>query len=217
MKRSIILIALIFLPFNIINAQENPIKGGFGFNIVIGVPSDTYGYDPDRFVGMSKFQVGSFWGLQLGNRWYFSPSERFGLGLMSNWFDFTIGAKAGKTADFDWGRIVIDASIIEIGPVATVAIIDDLGIDAYYNLRPTVFSSALVSSNITGDQNFGTVGFGFSHAIGGAVRYKVFSFGVEYVVGIIKSREAGTENLIPEFGTSYVDLNSLRFNVGFKF
>jgi hypothetical protein len=81
--------------------------------------------------------LGSIWGLQVGNRWYFNPKENHGIGLMVNWLDITIGAKS----DDGWVRSITDFSFLEIGPVGTKVLTNNIALDAYYNLRPTIFVS----------------------------------------------------------------------------
>jgi hypothetical protein len=211
-------ISFIFLfAFSIeIEAKNGAINGGFGMSFIIGFPSTTYGFDAERITEYSEYQVNNFWGLQMGNSWYFKTTENFGLGLMSNWLDITIGSKHEEGGGNEWRRLIVDVSLIEIGPLATVALTNDLVFDAFYNFRPTFVSSALFTYDID-DIKFGTTGFGISHTIGIALRYSVLSIGIDYVIGDIKSREVATDNFSLDLGTSNVDVNSFRLNLGFRF
>jgi hypothetical protein len=221
MKKLGFLIAAVLvvgLASNAYAQKDRTLSGGFSLNAVIGVPSSQYGLDKAEFGdGYEDFKTGSLLGIQFGNRWYFSPQESMGFGLMINWFDFTYSAKTGNTDGFDWARLTMDFGFAEIGPVGTWVVGDGMAVDGYYNLRPTFLISGLAADQINYD--FGTAGFGFSHALGAAFRFQALNVGVEYVLGGIKS--AAVENID---GTSTtldtkhkVATNSLRFVVGFKF
>lgn len=199
------------------DAKDGMINNGFGISFIIGFPSTTYGFDSERVIAYNEYQVNNFWGLQMGNCWYFSTTENFGLGLMSNWLDVTVGARKGEINGSEWGRLIIDVSIIEIGPFATVAFTDNLALDAFYNIRPTIVSSALLTNDFAEEMTFGTTGFGISHTLGLTLRYNFLSVGFDYVIGIIKSKEVASDNLSLDLGTSYVDVNSFRMNMGFRF
>jgi len=227
MKR-LTLLFVVMLAFSFmsnIHAQR-AIKKGTSLNLVIGFPSDTYGMEEDD---VSNTNLGTIWGIQYGNRWYIAPTEKFGVAVMVNWIDFTFGLKSGTetidlgvgpTVQTEWARAVLDISLIELGPLATFAINDDMAIDGYYNLRPTIISSALVRTtvSVSGDDTYGYAGFGFSHAIGAAFRWKVLNIGLEYVTGGINSSGAYTgpqgDGDLPD---AKLRVNNVRLMLGVKF
>ena len=228
MKKNIILLSIILITglTTTMFAQKNrTLSKGFSINLIVGVPSATYGLTSDKKMdGNSvgeEYKYGSVWGLQIGNRWYFSPTKNYGFGLMVNWADISFGVKTGTMNSSDWARAAIDFSFLEVGPVGTFALTDKLALDAYYNLRPTVFSNAWVSSyssSGSADETYTYVGVGVSHAIGAAFRYKIFNFGMEYTMGAINSTgtySGSSDNVTLDDQKNMV--NSFRLKFGLKF
>ena len=192
MKKNLFFLAITIFTCVTINsfAQKNrTLSKGFSINLIAGFPSDTYGVQSDTKIDeQSKFT--SIGGIKLGSRWYFSPKEKFGFGLMVNWIDFSGAYKAGTSTSDKWQRAVVDLSFLEIGPLVTFALNNNIALDAYYNLRPTAFGSAVMlsgSSGSGGDETYTYIGGGISNALGAAFRYKVLNIGFEYVFGSIKS------------------------------
>jgi hypothetical protein len=199
--------------------KDYKLTKGFSFNFVAGLPSDQYGMSKTDNIN-ATYQPGSIWGIQLGNRWYFKPTEQYGIGLMINWFDITVAGKGGSNNSYDWGRAIVDFSFFEIGPIGTFALTKDIAFDAYYNLRPTGFSSAMVWRPTSGgdDETYVYAGFGFTHALGAAFRYKALNIGLEYVMGGIDSEgsysgSGGDEDLESQKNIA----NNFRIMVGVKF
>ena len=213
MKKNLLLLALVLCIGFLSSVQaQRAIKNGFSINAVIGVPSESFGLDGIENMD-SDIQLKGLYGFQLGNRWYFNPTDQYGIGLMVNWIDFTIGAKSTTIQNNDYGIAAIDITLLEIGPIGTFAISEDMAIDGYYNLRPTVFSWAIVDDD---DDSYASAGIGFSHAIGTAFRYKVLNIGFEYVLGSIKvSQEEDNGFYIPN--NEKMKTNSFRFLIGVKF
>jgi hypothetical protein len=220
MKKITILLSIILLTgltTNLFAQKDRKFSNGFSINLITGFPSSNFGVPSDIDMD-SEYQLGNIWGLQLGNRWYFKPKEKYGFGLMVNWLDFTAGTKTATLNGSDLTRAVVDISIIEIGPVGSVALGKDIALDAYYNLRPTVFGSGFIWSGDTDDEDYVYAGFGFSHAIGTAFRYKALNLGLEYVVGSIDSegRYTGSEGEITLENQKNV-VDNFRIMIGFKF
>lgn len=234
MKKIGILMAMVFLTALFTNVQAQKVRtlsNGLSINLVTGFPSASFGASEDV---PSSEEYGALFGVKLGNRWYFSPQEKFGFGLMVNWFDFAMALNTGtdtyndgfgNSGSSDWGRSTMDISFFELGPIGTYAINDDMAIDGYYNLRPTVLATAsvLTYSNSTTDYTTAYGGFGFTNALGTAFRWKVLSVGIEYVMGSVTAKGTAT---VPDFngGTKTVDLddqklksNSVRILLGVKF
>lgn len=169
----------------------------------------------------SEYTYGAIWGVQFGNRWYFSPQEKYGFGLMVNWVDFAMGLKTGTEENEDWARTTMDITFCEFGPIGTFAINDAIAIDGYYNLRPTFIVSGSATTDPQGiaeDETFGYAGFGLSNTLGAAFRWKVLNVGVEYVFGSVNSTGKYTgpdgDGDLPDMKQS---TNSVRLVLGVKF
>jgi hypothetical protein len=217
MKKIVILLTIVLLAgvtTKLFAQKDRKLTNGFSINLVTGIPSSQYGDDNIA----SEYQLGSIWGLQVGNRWYFSPKENFGFGLMVNWVDITAGVKTGVENGYDWGRSVADVSFFEIGPIGTYALTTEIALDAYYNLRPTGFASVMLISDSGDDETYTFVGFGFTHAIGAAFRYKALNIGLEFVAGGINSEGFYSGSYEDEdLGSQKNIANNFRIMIGAKF
>jgi hypothetical protein len=222
MKKIRILLAgciLIGFTANLYAQKDRKFSNGFSINLVAGFTPGTYGLTSDSNVD-SKYQLSNIWGLQLGNRWYFKPKEKYGLGLMVNWLDFTAGTKTAASDGGDLTRAVVDISLLEIGPVGSFAVGKNIALDAYYNLRPTGFGSGFLWSGTANpnDEDFVYSGFGFTHAFGAAFRYKALNFGLEYVIGSIDSEGTYTGSEGERTLDNQVNVvDNFRIMIGFKF
>jgi hypothetical protein len=221
MKKNVILLTIILLTSlttNLFAQKDRKLSNGASVNLVIGIPSSTYGVTSDSKID-SKYQLGSIWGIQWGNRWYFKPKEKYGFGLMVNWLDITAGVKTGTESSYDWARSVADVSFLEVGPVGTYALTSDIALDAYYNLRPTGFASIMMLTPDSGaDETYTYSGFGFTHALGAAFRYKALNIGLEYVMGSIdcEGTFTGSSHDVT-LESQKNDANTFRIKIGAKF
>jgi hypothetical protein len=220
MKKIVILLTIVLLAgvtTNLFAQKDRKLTNGFSINLVTGIPSSQYGFSNFDNID-SEYQLGSIWGLQVGNRWYFSPKENFGFGLMANWVDITAGVKTGVENGYDWARLVTDVSFFEIGPIGTYALTTEIALDAYYNLRPTGFASVMLISDSGDDETYTYLGFGFTHAIGAAFRYKALNIGLEFVAGGIDSEGIYSgSNEDEDLGSQKNIANNFRIMIGAKF
>ena len=220
MRKALIVLTIILgigATTNLFAQKDRKLTKGFSINLVTGITSDQYGVSADSDID-TEYQLGSIWGLQLGNRWYFSPAEKYGFGLMVNWIDITEGVKTGYEDGYDWARSVADVSFFEIGPIGTYALTNDIALDAYYNLRPTSFASIMMISDADEDETYTYAGFGFTHAIGAAFRYKALNIGLEYVAGSINSDGTYSGTYEDEdLGSQKNIANNFRIMIGAKF
>lgn len=221
MKKSIIFLCLILLTgftTNLYAQKDRKLTKGFSINFVAGFPSKAYGASKGSDIA-SEYQPG-IWGLQLGNRWYFNPKEQYGIGLMINWLDVTAGVAKVKSQSGDYSRAVADVSIIEIGPIGTYVLTSDIALDAYYNLRPTGFSTVSIQSysGSREDDTYTYAGFGLTHALGAAFRFKALNVGIEYVLGGINSdgTKSGSGSDVTLTTRKHV-VNNFRIMIGVKF
>jgi len=220
MKNIVILLSIILVTgftTNLFAQKDRKLTNGFSVNLNVGIPSGQYGVASEDRID-SEYQLGSIWGIQLGNRWYFNPKEQYGFGLMVNWVDITAGVKSGTKSNYDWARSVADVSFFEIGPIGTYALTKDIALDGYYNLRPTGFASIMMFTSSDEDETYTYVGFGFTHAIGAAIRYKALNIGLEFVMGSVNSDgmysgDANDEDLASQKNIA----NNFRIMIGAKF
>jgi hypothetical protein len=212
MKKIGLLLSLMFFiaTLNQIQAQK-AIKNGFSINAFIGLPSGSFGLEAMEDV--DELKIKTTFGLELGNRWYFNATEKYGIGLMVNWIDFSIGMKSTNFNNQDYGIAALDLTFLEVGPIGTYALSEDMAIDGYYNLRPTVFSYAIADEN---EDSYASAGTGISHTLGAAFRYNALNVGLEYVLGNINvSNEEESGIYIPD--NEKMKVNNLRIVLGVKF
>lgn len=209
MKRTAALLIILMILGPLAGVKAQALKNGFSIKAQLGIPSASFGTIEDVD---SEYAYSVTYGLQIGNQWYFNPKENYGFGLMINWID---GTWTQKTTDNTLGsleRASLDVSFLEIGPVGTLALSDIMAIDAYYNLRPTVISSAYRMNN-SDSEGYG--GFGFTHAFGAQFRFSLLVAGVEYVLGNAKVSQDSTD---PEFFMdSKIKADCFRIFAGVKF
>lgn len=163
--------------------KTKAIKNGINLSISTSLNSSEIGLYYPQY----DWKETTYYQLQFGTRWYIKPQEKWALGILGTWIDFSIIENMGALDDsnpiesYKYNK-VITYSFLGIGPIGTWAFNDNLAADIYYNIRPTYI---LAQSNINdiGIQP----GFGFSNVAGGAVRIGVFNLGVEYVFGTINS------------------------------
>lgn len=186
--------------------KDRKLTNGFSINLITGFPSAAFGEEDDV---SSERKYPALFGLKFGNRWYFTTTEKYGIGLMVNWIDIAMAMKSYNHRGTEYARATADVSLFPLGPIGTMVINDDMAIDGYYNLRYTGFATVYGSSS---DDMESMSGAGFSHALGAAFRWKALNVGLEYVMGSIKCEYSEYADI-----TSKLKTNSLRINLGFKF
>lgn len=226
MKRIVLALTLVLAMGlnNQLSAQKDrALTNGFSINFNLGFPSASYGDSEDV---VDEYKFGALYGLELGNRWYFSPSEKVGFGLMVNWIDFSYAVKTvtedfGVGADAELSRATLDLTFFEIGPLATYALGNSMALDGYYNLRPTtLISGAVASGSGMEDETFAYAGFGITHAIGGAFRWKAVNIGLEYVMGSVNAEGTYSGSLSEgdlDLDEEKLKAGNFRLKFGFKF
>ncbi len=218
MKKIALLSSLLLfatLTSNVMAQQNRTLTNGTSLNFVIGVPSSSFGSENSV---ESDYQYGALLGFNVGQRWYIKPQENYGFGVMAKWLDVAGTYKSGTMLGNDWTRAAFDISFLEVGPIGTYAINCDMAIDVYYNLRPTVLVDLSNQKYSTDDVTTVYSGFGLTHAIGTAFRWRILNVGVEYVAGSVTSSGSynGSNNdlTLPDMDNK---ANSLRFLLGLKF
>jgi hypothetical protein len=187
MKKTGTLLILILLFGFLSESNAQALKNGFSVKAQLGFPSSGFGWTGDV---PEEYDYGVNFGLQIGNQWYLYKQESCGIALMVNWVDGTYAGKEEEINNINVDRITLDIGLLEFGPLFTYAISDPMAIDIYYNLRPTVMSTAYKF----GDEDAeGFGGFGFTNAIGGGFRYSLLYVGAEYVFGKVKVSQDSTD------------------------
>lgn len=219
MKRLLIAcIAFLFLG-TITNsyAQDRAIKNGFMVNSTFSIPNANYGFHRDD-VGIDDMRIRLLYGLQVGNRWYINPQEKWGIAVDVRWVDFGIGIRSISENVFgeEMGRAVFDVGLLRFGPLGTYKIKENMAVDGYFNLRPTLVSQAIV--NDAGDGIAGA-GFGLTHAAGAAFRINMLSVGFEYVMGSVGVDMADTDDssIIYNEDDNKLVMRNFKIVVGIKF
>lgn len=204
------------------------IRGSFGItresyfladNFQIRIQNlDKYDNDkPDYFPTIT-------FGLEIGHQWYLwsSATEKMGIAINANWFDIQFGVGVGDknyvfsnggksiTSTYSANSILTNMALFEFGPLYTYVINDDIGIDAYLNLRPTFLMSRFTYEDI-GDADGGATGFGLTYAAGASFRWRALLFGLEYGFGKV--------NMIDSYYLDYeykVYTGLFKINIGIK-
>ena len=210
MKKSVTMLLVILLIGSSSDGWAQALKKGMSLKAQLGFPSAAFNWNEDIEV---DYMYGISYGLQVGNQWYLLKGESAGLGLMINWLDVTYASKKGTSADGDFKRRSVDLAVLEVGPLGTYAITDQLALDVYYNLRPT----GLVSGYTVDDEDEeGYSGAGVTHAVGGGFRYNLLSVGVEYVFGNTKINwDSADPKLFPD--DTKIKADCFRIVAGIKF
>jgi hypothetical protein len=212
MKRIVIFLAVILFTATTATSfaqKSRTLSKGFSINFISGIPVSPYGY---AIGGDVSSDYGKLFGLQIGSRWYFSPGEKFGAGLMVNWFDITASYKSFQNSSE--AVVCADVSLFEVGPVATFALTNDIALDGYYNLRPTGYAVGYTYDEGANLEMY--AGSGISHAFGTAFRWKVLNVGLEYNFGAIKISNTDSESYDAENKYKF-NINNFRIMLGVKF
>lgn len=212
MKKAItitILLCLFGMASEVIAQKNRTLSNGFSFKVELGFPSASYGWD-DKVD--SDYEYETLIGFQLGNQWYFNQKEKYGIGLMVNWIDFSMTRKMTTGPYGTFARATVAFGFLEIGPVGTYVLSENMALDAYYNLRPTSMATAYANE---GDDPVSYGGLSFTHAIGAGFRYDALFLGMEYEFGKVEISQSSTGEEF--YGETKINANNFRFLVGVKF
>ncbi len=212
-KITFILFVLFCFVFNqpLLAQKDRTLTKGFSMKLGLSILPQEYGLD----YATPGVKAGTQVSFQIGNQWYFKTNEKTAFGIMVNWFDVAFSAGRSEILGERIAKGGFEASLIELGPLLTVKLADKLALDGYYNLRPTLSSSAILNDSANG---FTAAGFGFLHAVGAGIRYNVLYAGLELNLGNIKDASLFDTNQ-PTTELRKIDLkaNHVRLLVGMKF
>ena len=248
MKNFLLSVAALFSMATASFAQEQGEDSGFGLKLHAGITGAKYGsvkMEGD-FMGFD-LGGGSDWvepgegvknkplfGASIDNRWYVANPGNFGIGITARWLDLSIGkttfeddvaATGMKDVETIESKCTnVQVGMIMPGVVGTYYLGNEMAIDAFYTLGPTVGVYAVKAGDEYDDASFE---FGVSHFVEAAFRYKVFQAGVEYNIARLKSQDWGNDDEEDEedpFGimdSFSIDTKTKRDNfrifLGFKF
>lgn len=177
-------------------------SSGLFLNIGLMLPSskylNPYGITPN-------FKLG--YDFELGNFFRFAKISQLGIGLRATWLSLDYSSfKDEETYHSAYG------SILRVGPQVSIALSEVMAVDVFYQFG---YSYSLTWFTFA-DKDYNSSFLGFSHEIGAAFRFKVFSLGVGYRLGKLT-------NVDNSLGSDFVDkdkkyaVNGLRILLGFKF
>lgn len=173
-------------------------KSGFFLNLGVFLPSKNY-LMPTDFDNTSdeKFSLG--YNFELGNQFRLVDMDDKALSLKATWLS------ASYTNYKYQGKVlinVIHASLVKFGPCFTIATSEDLAVDVFYQVAPTLIW------DLDSDMRY----FGFTNSIGADFRFKIFTIGFDYNLGNIADLDSFNESNKYKARTSH-----LRIFAGFKF
>jgi len=213
MKKIVILLVLILCTGMMTESfaqKDRRLSRGFSINLITGVPLSSYGGN------IYENKSGIISGFKIGNRWYFTSSKKFEIGLMANWADISVAFNSTNLPmDYKSNQFFADFSVCEVGPIGTIPLADAIALDAYCNIRPTVLASIYsISPNYSSNETVSYVGGGVSYGLGTAFRWKVLNVGLEYVFGKVKCSDTNTDSGYPDIT---LKTDNFRILVGVKF
>ena len=255
MKKLFLLISTLFCLSSASNAADlkQGEDSGFGLKLHAGLCIGGFGDTEVDGKTFSATEDGEdvkntpLFGMSIDNRWYVANPGQFGIGIDARWLDLGIGKSKFSYEGVETSKTTnVEVGMIMPGVVGTFYLDNDMAIDLFYNIGPSVFvqmSEGLLDaatdaqntannitkneylSDIDGFDDFNNLedaldktyfDFGFSHFIGAAFRYKIFQGGVEYNLAKLKRMEWGDGEDTGDFVVKS-NRSNLRIFLGFKF
>jgi hypothetical protein len=185
-----------------ISGTKGITEGGFFLHYTPYLPSKKYLFPKEVVTGTTTFtqadseltdlrDVGKFGfghGLEIGNMFRLVDSEPLAIGLKVTWFSFgASGFKANSNYSYITG-FSGTISALKVGPYATYALNDQMAVDIFYQVTPTVNFGAITGVDpSTAEEYFLPLfGYGLTHQIGATYRFDILSVGVGYGLGNTK-------------------------------
>ncbi len=182
-----------------INKKKGMISNGLYLHLGLGFPSIT---GPTSLGIQPTFELGS--------QWMFYKNDNFGVGMNVSWFTIGGSSKANpgyRISSFHLG-------LLKFGPMASFSPVDNIAIDAYFNLSPTMYLGA--SSYEYESVSNAYIMYGIAFAPGVKFRYKKLAVGFELQLGnqTYVNSDLEDDDDLANFKVSYVNPRLL---LGFKF
>ncbi|MEO9850196.1 MAG: hypothetical protein ABJH72_19225 [Reichenbachiella sp.] len=193
------LIFLLTLSHTGLSQEVDMLKNGFSLKLHMS----SYGKESGDDTGF---------GLEFGNQWYISrfQENKIGVAILVNWLDFSIASRTEEFFGNETKYVLFNGSIIELGPLITYKINENMALDTYFQGRPTVYYIGIDTDSGFDENEDDPGGTGLTYALGFSYRYKVFYAGLEFGFGKVK------EELFDSSAASY-KVDNTRFSIGFKF
>ncbi len=245
-------------------AQEQGNDNGLGIKLNVGLVGDrfaevSYKKSNSIWSALTNADVNSnnpyvdrkntpLFGLTLDSRWYVANPGKFGIAINARWLDASFSASKiffndfkGLLKNLNGQEILkgktVKADALGVGPMGTFYPTDNMAIDIYYNLCPSLTLQNFEFADENMQETYKKAAelldykiddleaeFGLSHYIGGAFRYKIFQVGVEYNIAKPKSvdwfddnKNTNNQYFNLSNGVSHTRRNSFRIFLGFKF
>ena len=237
MKKLFLLVATLFSMS--VFAQEQGDDNGFGLKLHAGICGSSYGAQKVE-VDLGPLSGDSDWkkdenrsnkplfGASIDNRWYVANPGNFGIAIDARWLDIAIGKSKWEKEGVEYMNSTnAQIGLLMPGVIGTFYLGNDMAVDAFYNIGASVAISAAESSlegaayDALDDTDWG---FGFSHFLGAAFRYKVFQAGVEYNFAHLKSvtwfddeEDDSLNSAVNSIAETRTKFDNLRIFLGFKF
>lgn len=181
--------------------------------------SGTYGYgdsEIDDLRDYGKFGFGH--GLAIGNMFRLVDSDPLAIGLRVTWFSF--GWTVFKpSSSYDISGFAVNLNALKLGPYVTYALNDQMAVDAFYQVSPTLNLGAVAGTDNNNNAIvLPIVGAGLAHELGVTYRFDILSVGVGYGLGSTKvsatwdDGSGSTETVKAKYNNSH-----MRIMLGMKF
>ena len=227
MKKTILTIAVaLSTVFSAFAGTETPHDNGFRLNFQLGITGGLYGIPYISGISSEvkdelKDEVSDLipsltFGFEVGNKFTISrfSEDKMSVGVLVDWLGFNYGSTTvdnGEDEDEDADlveskRAIFNFNFLEVGPSFTYAVNDDIGVDLYYQIKPTLL---IPTFSFGGETDAGDPSIGVSHAVGLGIRYSVFALSLE--------PNFGSVNVFDEEGEIKTNATHFRINLGFKF
>lgn len=222
MKKLFLLVATLFslattaLAKDLDQGEDN----GFGLKFTVGICGDKFGAQKfdlgsgyqDEWTKIEGISNTPLFGLSMDNRWYVANPGDFGVAISARWLDLSIGKSTFSVANQEFEATNVQLGLFMPGVIGTYYLDNNMAIDAFYSIGA---GFGIQSSDA--DTNWG---FGYSHYLGGAFRYKFLQAGVEYNIAPMKSIDWFSDDeevTINDIAATKTRFNNLKIFVGFKF
>ncbi|MBL4624695.1 MAG: hypothetical protein JKY42_06105, partial [Flavobacteriales bacterium] len=152
-------------------------------------------------------------GIEIGNMFRLVDSEPIAIGLKVTWFNagfsgFKSSGKATNVTGFS-----VDLRALKLGPYFTYALTDQMAVDAFYQVAPTMTFGYFQGTYRGEYYNYPAFSYGLTHEVGVTYRFDILSVGVGWGLG-------GTKLKVDYYDTTAVGkfgAGTTRFFLGMKF
>lgn len=189
----------------------------------------------DAYTNNTGFGAKRGWMFEMNSTFYLKRlaiPEQMGVGINLTWFGFSFNS-------FDWSNVSTNLSVsktpflfyhMKLGAQYTYSLMPDMYVDAYLNFCPTIgVLGSVYNLNSSSESNYDwsvdpSLAFGTRKNFGIAFRYKVFTAGLDFMVGPMRSTinymiydYSTSSYLKDEFYSVKFRANTMAIRLGFTF